>query len=108
MMLLLLILTKNQTNFGHYEAHPACLNRLHPLDYYTVAQHADYGKFCDFLVEETFSVTLDLKLTLEREQKSLSWVSQSFNNFRSAQQTSNSLIVGMKVKEETVCIKKLQ
>ena len=60
-----------QNSFGKYEAHPAGLNLLHPLDHQTVSQHADYGKFCHILVKETFSVTLEVKLTLEREQNSL-------------------------------------
>ena len=42
-----------------------------PLDYHSESQHADSGEFGDFLIEETLSVTLELKLTLERERKSL-------------------------------------
>ena len=51
-----------------------------------MSQLADYGKFCDFLLEETFSVTLEMKLTLEREQNSLFWVSRSVCNFSSLRQ----------------------
>ncbi|KAL7379716.1 hypothetical protein ABVT39_004583 [Epinephelus coioides] len=67
--------------FGHYKARPACLNLLHPLDHHTVSPHADYGRFRDFLVEETLSVTLGLKLTLERGQNSLFWLKLSSELF---------------------------
>lgn len=40
----------------------------------------DYGKFWDFLFREIFSVTLEAKLTLEKEQNWRFWVSQSFIN----------------------------
>ncbi|KAK1894425.1 M1-specific T cell receptor beta chain [Dissostichus eleginoides] len=39
-----------------------------PLDYHSESRHADSGEFGGFLVEETLSVTLELKLTLERER----------------------------------------
>ncbi len=78
---------QKQNNFVYNEESTAGLNLLHPLDHQTVSQHADYGMFCHILVKETFSVTLELKLTLEREQNSLFWVSRSFCHFTSLQQT---------------------
>lgn len=40
-----------------------------------------YGKFSDFLLKDEVSVTLELKLSLEKELKSLFWVSQSSYNY---------------------------
>ena len=46
--LLLLILTTKRTKSGCSEAHPTCLNLLHPLDHHTVSQHVIMGSFGTF------------------------------------------------------------
>lgn len=94
--------------FGHYKARPACLNLLHPLDHHTVSLHADYGKFRDFLVEETLSVTLGLKLTLERGQNSLFWVSRICHCFSSLRQTQNSQKCWFDSEGKRVCYEKAE
>lgn len=56
------------------------------------------GRVGDFLVEEAFSVTLGLKRTLEREPKSLFWVSSVSHCCSSLVQTYKCQSVGMKAK----------
>lgn len=62
---------------GNDEDLPPHPNPPHPLELQSESEQQDWGQFGDFLLQDTSSVTLEVKLSLEKEPNSAFWVSRS-------------------------------
>ncbi|XP_023807706.1 uncharacterized protein LOC101170740 [Oryzias latipes] len=65
--------SKKAKKGGNDEDLPPHPNPPHPLELQRESEQQDWGQFGDFLLQDTSSVTLEVKLSLEKEPNSAFW-----------------------------------